>query len=513
MALRQGIAQRALCAAVLLVTLSATFLLWRHELAKQSESRQAALDTSLRETSTLLQQRVAGYERTLRGLRGLAESHLVNGSKPTASEIKTYVQILDLASDMSGLRRLGVAWIRPAEQAQGPTLNQAPGLPLGEATAAAFRLDVQLEPASPDGATNLGFEPDNQGALRQAMERARDSGGLTVTGKTAQRHEPDGAWQPGFFMVLPVYRQPPHNTLQSRRSLIAGWVYAPLQMASVLNTLYGMARNATSLKIYDGVDLSPDRLMYDQASDADPPALSAQTAYEYIEIAGHTWTLAMRSVQGHGRRSGDDASKFIALAGCILSLLLTALTWQLSTARARATALAQEMTVELRQLATTDFLTGLANRRAFMAKVGDELARLQRAPDQRAAMLMLDLDHFKHINDQHGHAAGDAVLQHFAQLAAVELRKNDMAGRVGGEEFAILLPGADVVSAQAFAERLRTRLRQNALDWQGRTIAVTVSIGIAALDHNDGSPDAVLVRADQALYRAKAGGRDQVVSA
>jgi diguanylate cyclase (GGDEF)-like protein len=357
------------------------------------------------------------------------------------------------------------------------------------------------------------LQPGSPGEWRQAMARARDSDSLALTGKMAQRLEPGGAAQAGFVMVLPVYRQAPQNTPQSRRSLIAGWVFAPLQMPRVLDTLYGMARNATALKIYEGVDLSPGQLMYDQASDAELAPPSAQTAYEYIEIAGQTWTLAMQNVPSLGRRPGDDASRYIALSGCMLSLLLTALTWQLSTARARATALAHEMTLELRQLATTDFLTGLANRREFMAKVGDELARLQRAPGLRAAVLMLDLDHFKNVNDRHGHAAGDAVLQHFALRVSAELRKNDVAGRVGGEEFAILLPGADLVSAQALAERLRTRLREGALNWQGHTITVTVSIGMAALDERDQTADAVLVRADQALYHAKAAGRDQVVRA
>jgi diguanylate cyclase (GGDEF)-like protein len=165
---------------------------------------------------------------------------------------------------------------------------------------------------------------------------------------------------------------------------------------------------------------------------------------------------------------------------------------------------------ELVQQATTDFLTGLPNRREFMARLEDEQARLQRDAHGRAAVLMLDIDHFKAINDSHGHDWGDAVLRHLAGLMRDSQRKIDMLGRVGGEEFAILLPGADPDAARAFAERLRQRIAGTPLQREGRSIAFTVSIGIASLAAQEDNGDAALVRADQALYRAKRGGRNRV---
>ncbi len=165
---------------------------------------------------------------------------------------------------------------------------------------------------------------------------------------------------------------------------------------------------------------------------------------------------------------------------------------------------------ELVQLATTDFLTGLPNRREFMARLEDEQARLQRDVGGRAAVLMLDIDHFKDINDAHGHDWGDAVLRHLAGLMRESQRKIDMLGRVGGEEFAILLPGADPEAARAFAERLRQRVAGTPMARDGSSIAITVSIGIASLAPAERSGDAALVRADQALYRAKRGGRNRV---
>ncbi|MEG2030165.1 MAG: CHASE domain-containing protein [Janthinobacterium sp.] len=173
----------------------------------------------------------------------------------------------------------------------------------------------------------------------------------------------------------------------------------------------------------------------------------------------------------------------------------------------------KRMNAELLQLATTDFLTGLPNRRQFMAALENEHARLQRELASCATVLMLDIDHFKRVNDEHGHAVGDAVLRHLGALMCQELRKVDVPGRVGGEEFAILLPGTDLAAAAVFAERLRRRVAESALTVEGGilvTITITVSIGMAAMAGTDADCDAVLARADEALYRAKRGGRNRI---
>ncbi|RSZ56927.1 diguanylate cyclase [Massilia atriviolacea] len=170
----------------------------------------------------------------------------------------------------------------------------------------------------------------------------------------------------------------------------------------------------------------------------------------------------------------------------------------------------KRMDDELQALASTDFLTGLPNRRVFMARLDDQFARLQRSVDDCASVLMLDIDHFKRVNDVHGHAVGDAVLRHMAALMRSSQRKIDTLGRVGGEEFAILLPGTGGAAARQYAERLRQSVAETPLDGDGRHIAITVSIGIATIDTGDSGPDAVLVRADKALYRAKADGRNRV---
>jgi len=164
---------------------------------------------------------------------------------------------------------------------------------------------------------------------------------------------------------------------------------------------------------------------------------------------------------------------------------------------------------ELHVLATTDPLTGVANRRRFLDQMEMELARLKRYGEP-AALLIIDIDYFKHVNDRYGHAAGDRVLCHLTHLANALLRRNDLFGRLGGEEFGILLPVTPIDGASEFAERFRQHVSDNPAQVDQASIAFTVSIGVTEFDPDDNHPDRVLARADVALYRAKENGRNRV---
>jgi len=169
----------------------------------------------------------------------------------------------------------------------------------------------------------------------------------------------------------------------------------------------------------------------------------------------------------------------------------------------------KEQESELRLQATTDALTGAMNRRAIIDSVALELERIKRH-GRDSCFMMLDLDHFKRVNDEHGHAVGDVVLKHFCTLATAVLRKIDMLGRIGGEEFGILLPETGLEGGIELAERLRAALEASVVQVDDVPIKVTVSIGVARLDPADQGPDQVLARADQALYCAKSNGRNRV---
>jgi diguanylate cyclase (GGDEF)-like protein/PAS domain S-box-containing protein len=167
-----------------------------------------------------------------------------------------------------------------------------------------------------------------------------------------------------------------------------------------------------------------------------------------------------------------------------------------------------ELAKELKRQATTDFVTGIANRRSFMERLHQELERARRHSQVSSVVASLDLDHFKQVNDTHGHSAGDAVLQHFAAEVAREIRGSDFFARTGGEEFSLLLPETTPEQALALAERLRRALAERPALHAGVRLPVSVSIGLAKIEPADTSTDELLARADLALYEAKHAGRD-----
>ena len=164
----------------------------------------------------------------------------------------------------------------------------------------------------------------------------------------------------------------------------------------------------------------------------------------------------------------------------------------------------------LADLARRDALTGLANRRSFEEAVQREVSRARRA-GTALAVVALDVDHFKRVNDTYGHAAGDLVLAEVAARAQRALRAEDLLARVGGEELAALLPGATLAAAAEVAERIRNAICGTSIPAAGAAVDVSVSLGCAALSAEEKEAAALLARADARLYDAKRSGRNRVV--
>lgn len=169
------------------------------------------------------------------------------------------------------------------------------------------------------------------------------------------------------------------------------------------------------------------------------------------------------------------------------------------------------LTAELRQLARTDPLTGLANRRVFTETVEVEFLRFKRFASP-AALLMIDVDHFKAVNDRHGHEVGDNALIALAKILETSARGTDLAARFGGEEFVVLLAGTSAPGAVETAERIREAAAAIVIDSPFGPFGFTVSIGVTEFITGDGAWTIALRRADQALYDAKAAGRDRVMT-
>ena len=163
---------------------------------------------------------------------------------------------------------------------------------------------------------------------------------------------------------------------------------------------------------------------------------------------------------------------------------------------------------DLRNAATHDFLTGLQNRRAFEEVARQEISRWQRGRDP-LSLLIVDADHFKGINDTHGHGVGDDVLRALAHAMQGQVRELDLLARLGGEEFVIVLPSTDAIGARAAAERVRVSVEGLRIPLQGGgTTRVTVSVGVAEITRESASIELLLQRADAALYEAKRRGRN-----
>ncbi len=164
---------------------------------------------------------------------------------------------------------------------------------------------------------------------------------------------------------------------------------------------------------------------------------------------------------------------------------------------------------KLEQMATTDELTGLMNRRQGVARLQEHWATALRY-DHALSCIMLDIDHFKRFNDQHGHAAGDAVLQQTAAVLRAATRATDTVCRLGGEEFLVVCPRADADSAADYAERIRANIESNTVSIHGKTLHVTISAGVAQLGNSIAGANELLKAADDALYLAKGSGRNCV---
>jgi diguanylate cyclase (GGDEF)-like protein/PAS domain S-box-containing protein len=630
-----------LALAVLAASLGVTYLLWQHERENAVLDRQADFDFNLREISSRIEQRMAAYEKVLRGAQGL----LAASGKVDREEFKIYVDTLQLNANFFGIQGIGIVAAVPAAAREKHIASlRRQGLPnymiQPPGKRELYAPVIQLEPAIGRNLRSIGYDPYTDPVRREAMNQARDSGNTAISAKVQMLPDTNGSLQAGFLMFLPVYKNGTQNdTPISRRANLIGWVFAPFRMLDLMASLYGEQAAGVDIAIYDGVEMSEQALMYDSAIPQAKPSRSALAATEYIEIAGHTWTLVIRSRTGYGSHFGQDRSHLIAIAGLGLSLLLALLTWQQATARSRAIALATDMTGELREseelwkfalegsgdgvrdwqlpsgkvlfsarwkqmlgyaehdigdglgewtgrihaddlagvmasldahlagktptyvkeyrlqckdgswkwvldrgmvvkrsteskplrmictlsdiserkaaeerishMAQHDTLTDLPNRALFTDRLRHAIANAHRNRE-RLAMMFLDLDKFKPVNDTYGHAVGDLLLKQVAQRLQHCVRESDTVGRIGGDEFVVLLPAIETENdALGVAAKIQFVLNQPFVI-AGHVLSISSSIGVAVYpDH--GIDEMQLAKcADDAMYRAKESGRNNV---
>ena len=270
------------------------------------------------------------------------------------------------------------------------------------------------------------------------------------------------------------------------------WTRAPFVFETVMN--------ASALLVAMAVTVGQFRVVGRLGTRTQNAILASLVLYSGVWAMRLSFTLASDGSRSfHASHVPPALEPWMGVFYGVIPVIIAALTLNLVNER---------LTARLRELAQTDELTGTLSRRALRDRAPELLAR-QQASGRLVAALMIDIDHFKAVNDRHGHAAGDAVLRRAAQLVSASLRADSVVTRYGGEEFAVLLPVAGLDEARVVAERLRKAFEDEAVDFEGTLIGVTISAGLAIMAEDELLEDA-LKRADAALYRAKHHGRNRV---
>ncbi len=498
---------------VLTVMLCITWLAWEHERESAQRALHSQFDFDLRETVSRIDQRILGYEQMLHGVQSLFSTTAMHNR----AAMHAYIEALQLDANFSAAQVIGlVDWVPGHRKGAHIQSMRSAGFTSYVIEPNELHDDyapiIQREPFVGRNVLALGMDAWVDPVRRIAMERARDSGLASISGKVRLRVDGTGNSPPGFIMYLPIYAPGlPHDTVQQRRAHLLGWVYAAFHMRDLMASLFGDATMGLSVAMYDGTEANEAALMYQSDASAAPIAATPATlqATEYMVESGHDWTLSLQSQDSYAQRYGRSIATALALAGITLSALLALLAWLLVNGRERALRIASTMTEELRHMAQHDPLTGIPNRALFNDRLLQELARAKRQRTQ-FALVFIDLDHFKPINDNFGHAVGDHILKDVAVRLQGSVRDTDTVGRIGGDEFVVLLAQlGEHDPIEDLAEKLRVSLKPP-FQIGGKDLPLSCSVGVAVYPKDGTTPIALMKSADEAMYRAKAEGRNCV---
>jgi diguanylate cyclase (GGDEF)-like protein len=461
-----------------------------------------------------IQDQVENNADALRALRGYVQSE----GTPSPAGWHAFLDSLSARKRYPGIRgfQYSLRVDAPAReafdrQAAGkglpPIWDLQNGLGAPPRKAEAYFPIVLAEPADPG---ILSFDASSRDETRSSAQTPAAESSYIALGAPFQLVQKPGTWV--LPMVAPIYAGTPHPvSLAERRAMLRGFITLLMKPDDLFAGLGD--GDLLDYTIHDGAPGTAAPLIFARGKNDVRARLVHQQS---LEILGRTWTVEVRGTAWWNRLGRQDSWRAVESAGAV-SLGLLAAIIALALARERALALVDRMTRELREanhalldLATTDPLTGLLNRRAMDVRLAEEEARAIRdgAP---LAVISLDVDFFKHVNDKYGHPMGDAVLRNLGRLLREATRLTDHAARMGGEEFVVVCPNTDVNGAAIVAEQLRSRLE--AMDHQDGEvrIRVTASFGVAVSEPDQG-PDIAraLRRSDRALYRAKEAGRNRV---
>lgn len=454
--------------------------------------------------------RMIAYEQVLRS----GGAYMASSNSVSREDWRRFIANLQLEERFPGIQSMGFAeYVRPGTRMQHVVRMRAEGFdtydirPPGEREEMA--VIVYNEPYAGRNARVLGLDAYADAVHRAAMDRSRDTGDTAITGRVTLAGEAfRGATpeQAGFVMYVPVHNEVMRALPQrDRRQAISGYVFAPFRMQELLRGMLDEGvLQVLDMRVYDQTGRSMQAELIDTRTAWRAQPTGRAPEFERIvhfPMPSRSWTIQFLS-----RPEFDDAVQgekpWILLAGGVLAgVVMFLLTTALVEAWNRAN-----------HLSMRDPLTGLYNRRYLEETMSREVPRAMRLK-QTVGVIVLDLDHFKVLNDTHGHEAGDFVLARVGELMRTTTRAGDIACRLGGEEFGVILPGASLEIARVRAEALRAAFQAISFELEGLHLgSFTLSAGVAALSPESGDWAAVLREADRALYAAKQAGRNRVVS-
>jgi diguanylate cyclase (GGDEF)-like protein len=495
---------------ILVLSLLFTFVLARDAQRTSQKYLQDEFSFRVRDLSDQLEKRMQLYEQVLRGTLGL---FVVTG-QVSRDDFRKYVETLQLQRNYPGIEGIGFSLLVPASRKDAHVRElRRSGFPQYDINPAGQRevytSIVYLEPFSGRNLRAFGFDMYSEEHRRAAMDQARDRNQAAITKKVTlvQEGDSDVDVQTGFLMYLPVYRNgTAHETVLERRENLVGWVYAPFRMQDLMRGIEGVRTKELEVKIYDGDKPEPQALMYDshrsvEASDH----ISRFRQTEKVDVAGHRWLIVMSSLPPYEQQERADRAALILRGGISISLLLALLVWLFLDDRARALHAADQAM----RLALYDALTGLPNRKLLHERLALALLKARR-DNGMIALLFIDLDKFKPVNDEYGHAIGDLLLKEVAMRLQHCMRASDTMARVGGDEFIALLDGIEGrEGAGKVANKILHAVTQP-FEVSGHRLEIAASIGVAMFPDN-GEDESVLIKsADMAMYEAKNNGRSTI---
>lgn len=510
-----------------------TGLTWKQTTSSEAEQTAVVFDVRCNDIQRVLETHLNQSMLLLRSARGL-----LGDKDPSTDDWHRFAR--DLRQDSAGLGMESLGFLRvvpdSAASAFEAERRKDPGTPDFK-----IRLSGQSDKVGDDHVVLTVMEPDTRffGVLlgldvsadplrRSALELARDNNQAVATGRIGLLGEATSI-QADMIFYMPVYKAGyPVLSLEERRAAIRGYLSASFRFDRLMGAVRSEierfggteALRGLAYTIRDVTEPGFSRLLYASGGGSERTALSSGSALmrqSYLEVGGRKWRIDFFAMPTLMESRSSARPTMISLATAALGMAVTLMTfavgmmWESRRHLAQTNLLLLDREEALRRLAVSDPLTGLANRRQFHELGTAELSRTRRHA-RPLTLLMMDVDHFKAINDRYGHAVGDETLKLLAAVCKTLLRECDLFARLGGEEFAAILPETDLDAAMLVAERLRIGVAQLVVPTNSQAFSFTVSIGVAQAGSEDHSLHELVHRADEALYAAKASGRNKVIA-